>query len=341
MTQAEIKHDYFTANMMNHVTWIPSKATQKIAQQLGLVFKSNHGKLVIYASSENENDKIVLNEKLRSDFCLTFYIQLNEPFWTNLTPISIKKGQVLYFSNKQVVKEKDKFLLHKSPYASIENTIEVTNGLKTLSEDLDDSKLKVNKVDSKNELVSYAIKTKNGQTYIDSRLLEEGQYQITDPNKETHFFLSKTPDSFDAICHLTYSNDWSNGQTIFNKDWTWEPVHFQLNFPTRETFWRYFIPKKSMTNYQGVMVVNEKNKVVFTPQEEVISTSGEPLICFTSQTPITIKQKLENTFQLKKNVGIENRSEGIIIGQLPGPEKETLFRMDKDGNRYSDIYINF
>ena len=46
-------------------------------------------------------------------------------------------------------------------------------------------------------------------------------------------------------------------------------------------------------------------------------------------------------FQLKKNVGIENRTEGIIINKLPTAAKEMLYRVDEKGNRYSDIYINF
>ena len=118
-------------------------------------------------------------------------------------------------------------------------------------------------------------------------------------------------------------------------------MKFDLSFPARETYWRYFFLKEGLSLFEGVKISDENGVEVFTTGNEVTVDSGEKMICYTSIAPINLKQKMDGYFQLKKNVGIDNRTEGIIISKLPTPEQETLFRVNEKGIRFSDIYINF
>ena len=343
LTQIGIKHHYFGAVSLSSTVWVPSNETRILGKKLGLIFKSVNGVLNIYASCETVGSKKILDYKLQDRFALTFFIQLNQQYWSNFTPVKAEKGSALYFSNEEIRKDGENYFLQKKNDVSEDDTIKLVSSISTLlfdGQNVETSELA--KKDGTQESYDYGIKLVNNSLSINSRLLDEGEYELkSNEGKVENFFLLKDASSYDGICHLVFSPDWGGENKLINEDWSWNKMDFELSFPSRETFWRYYFSKKGLSLFEGVEVLDENGEDVFNSGNDVIIHSGEEMVCFTSKEPIKLKQKMDVHFQLKKNVGVENRSEGVIINKLPTPEKETLFRVDEKGIRYSDIYINF
>jgi hypothetical protein len=343
LTQLSIKHQFFGPNLLKNVEWVPSSQSLLIAKKLGLLFKSNNGVLSVFASAEINDSKKVLDFRLQDDFSLTFYIKNNEQYWSNLTPVNIPKEETLFFSNEIINKEGSNFYLQNKAEVSVVDSIKYISDINKLSlKHLDPNSAKLSRIESKKELLEYGLKSKHDELYLDERLLDEGLYEIEDKEGNLiSFFLLKDKSPLDGICHLVFSPEWGGEYNIINSDWTWNSMALELNFPTRETYWRYFFPKENLTHFEGVTILSEDGNLAFNSGNEVEIHGDKMMVCYTSIEPIKLKQKMDVYFQLKKNVGIENRTEGIIINKLPTPAKETLYRVDEKGNRYSDIYINF
>lgn len=343
LTQLRIKHLFFGTHSLANVEWVPSGESLLLAKNRGLLFKTNNGILSILASTEVNDSIKKLDYRLQECFSLTFYIKNNEQYWSNFTPIDVPKGETLFFSNRVINKKGNNYYLQKQEEVSEMDTIQYVSDVTKLSLlGIDNDSAKLSKVERTKELLTYGLKTNNNLLYLDDKLLDEGQYEIED--KEgflISFFLLKDRIPFDGICHLVFSPDLEGEYNIINPDWTWNSMTLELNYPSRETYWRYFIPKENISLFEGVSILSEEGNFVFDSGSEVEVNGNKLMICFTSKEPIKLKQKMDVYFQLKKNVGIENRTEGIIINKLPTPGKETLYRVDKIGNRYSDIYINF
>ena len=343
LTQLSIKHQFFGSNLLNNVEWVPSSQSLSLAKNLGLFFKSNNGVLSILVNTELNDSKKVLDFRLQDDFSLTFYIKNNEQYWSNLTPVDIAKDETLFFSNEIINKENSNFYLQNKAEVSVADSIKYISDVNKLSlKNLDPNSAKLSQIKSSKELLEYGLKSNNDELRLNDKLLDEGLYEIEDKEGNIlSFFLLKDKSPLDGVCHLIFSPEWGGEYNIINSDWTWNSMTLELNFPTRETYWRYFFPKENLTLFEGVTILSEDGKPAFNQGDEVNVYGSKAMICYTSIEPIKLKQKMDVYFQLKKNVGIENRTEGIIINKLPTAAKEMLYRVDEKGNRYSDIYINF
>ena len=338
LSQIEIQHDYFKGHALSSAEWIPSEFTKATARNLGLAYKSSQGKLKILASTQDDGDKIVLSDKLRDPFFLTFYLKFNEPYWSNLTTISTHKNKCFLFTNLNKKGNDEVESLHTGDFVTESDLIEIVRGTHYPLSKFKIDGIQIKSPYSNGNLSSSFITQINELPYLKTKPLDEGFYEIADPSGKKHeVFIVKDKVNFDGICHLAFSQEFGG---IINKDGGWNKCNFLLKFSALSTYWRYYLPMTKIDHFEGVKILNETEKEQFNNGEEVEMINGDKMICFTSTSPIQLQENTGPIFQLKKNVGVENKSEGVIINRLPKPEKATLFRQDRKGNRYSDIYIN-
>ncbi|WP_422003589.1 hypothetical protein [Roseivirga pacifica] len=335
LSQVAFRHDYFHNQRLNSLEWIPSKATERLAKNCGLIFKPAKDSLKILASTDADNNN-QLSDWLREDFSLTFFISFNEPFWSNISEVSKPNNKCFYFTNIDKDATSSEVLLHQNELVTSEDLVEPVNQLIYALGTAESGEFKIvqgiNGVDC-----SFAIKQIDNQYILDTKPLDEGIYNLT--QGETlikKLFISKQAGQFDAICHLAFSKDF--GDTI-NADWTWGFKSFKVRFGTKATYWRYFLPYEKMEDLEGIQIINGIKDQVFNTGEKV-AIQERDMIQFTSLSPIKLEEKRERGFQLRKNMGVRNKSEGVVISRLPEPEKTSLYRVDEQGNKYTEIYIN-
>ena len=131
--------------------------------------------------------------KLQDRFALTFFIQLNQQYWSNFTSIQAGKGRTFYFSNEDIRKEDERYLLQKKNEVSEEDTIQLISSMNEvlIAGDSVES-IKLEKRDGANESHDYAIKLINNKLSLNTRLLDEGAYELNhQEGKVEHFFFTK------------------------------------------------------------------------------------------------------------------------------------------------------
>ena len=336
LTSVEIRHEYFKSELINSTVWTPTNHTVRTLRNLGLSFKAANGRLRILASVEKtENGDTILDERLNNPFQLSFFIQFNQPYWSNFTPLSAKGNRIFCFHNGL---GKDSLLLTQSGDKATKEDLVLKTGqshypLKAFEKE----GIQIKKTGEDENIASYAIKEINNESFLESKVLDEGLYHIIDTqNKSESLFINRDKSNAEAICHLIFDK---NRGDIIQADRSWQTKNFQINFSSLDSHWRYYFPLEKIQEYEGVRVLNGVREEVFD-QGEIVAINGSNMIRFTSLKPIRMVQHGDQTFQLRRNVGVSNRSEGVIIDRLPQPQKQKLFRQDSQGNRYSDIYIN-
>lgn len=337
LARVEIRHEYFKNELLHSASFTPSSQTITTLRNLGLTYKTSNGLLKVLASTEKtEDDSIVLDERLNDPFQLTFFIHFNQPYWSNFTPVSADRNKVFCFYNRKE-ENNTSLLLHKEATASTDDlTLKFGQSHYPLKS-FEVEGIQIIKTGEETNVATYALKDLNSDTFLETKSLDEGLYTITDTaGKSESLFINRDKSNAQAICHLTFDKNWG---TLINEDRSWQSHTFQINFSTRNNHWRYYFPLEKINEFEGVRVLNGVRDEVFDQGQEV-DVDGRSMLRFTSLSPIKMVQHGDQTFQLRRNVGISNRSEGVVVDRLPQPEKTELFRQDSQGNRYSDIYIN-
>ncbi|GEM_PF-4392007 len=332
LTTIDIKHDYVDGEALKSIGWLPSEETARVAKNLGLSFKSTNGRLTILASSYKENGKVYLGEKLRDPFFLTFYIQFNDALWSNYTPLSASKTHKFFFSNRLA----DDNPLVSDEMVGMNNLVQTSHVGQILLSNQDFKELILTKL-GESENHNYAIKQELENSIINGRILDEGYYELSSKDDRSTFFLKKDKTPCDGILHLLVNPE---SELLVQTDCSFTPSAYSIHFPVKETKWRYIFTKEKLEELQGIRILNGVKEAVFNEGEDV-NINGLDMLRFTSNSPIALKEKTGQHFQLRKNVGIEDKSEGVIISRLPSPDKTTLYRVENNGEQYSDIYINF
>jgi len=342
LCKVAIYHHYYGIDPLGSIAWLPSSSTVQMARNRGVIFKSTHAGVDLYASCRYENNAYFLDYPLQEAFSLIFYISFNDSYWSNITALHLKeKNKKWYFSNVDAVdREGELHTLHKEKYVSLTNQIvTVEKGVRySLGTSLQEE-VAVYKKGNSIENLSFLIETINGETFLNTRIMDEGSYLIKEGEKwREEVFVTDAGVSYDAICQLFFDPSLANN--ILHQNWSWKSTSFQIRYDSLKTYWQYVFPKEKLEDIEGLQLVDAKHQEVFSePSEGVID--GKAIFSFTSTEPIALERETTHAFQLKKNVNIPTKTEGVVINRLPTPSKEVLYRLDNEGNKYSIIYINF
>jgi len=334
LAQITCTHESYGDRLWTDVELVPTRRTSKLASNLGLLFRMSGGKIQVLANSVRENDQLLLEEKLRDKLNLSFYIRIKDSYWSNFTNFTLDKSEIFYVSNREKFEEQDSSLVHGD--LGDDALLQYMQGAQISLDGYDIESLALHGGEEYN--VSSLVSSVNGSNYLNTRNLEEGKYELTDGGDNSiTFYLTEEDAGHDGVFELSLDP----GQHVINEDWTWNYSQYQISFQGNKTIWKYFFPKKKMEQFAGVRIFGEGEKDLFGEGEETVIYTGDEMICFSSQKELLLEATPNNFYQLRKNVNVDNRSEGIIINQLPTPDLKKLVRVGKDGAMYSELYINF
>ncbi len=325
-----IGHEYFAGGTCRSVTWLPSKETEQFCKSRGVILKQNNGQLTVAVGVVKDDDgKVTLGYSLQEPFELTFFAKFNEQNWSNITPVSPSRMKRLVFTNEEGG------VLHSEEVVSDQHLTEVMFQ-QSLLEGYNNEKVNLQKLGSEEDC-SNALEQRGEDLYLLTRKLEEGVYTISDGTKEERVFVTSEFPEFDAVFHLVYDPAFGKNN-VLNEDWTWNRKDFKVQFEAKSTYWRYWIPQSGLDGVEGVRIVNGDDSG-FNEGESVMAPNGQEMKLFSSNELLKLLEQPAAYFQLKKNVGVENRSEGVIISRLPIPGKDTIARINDEGKEFSDIYV--
>lgn len=338
LTQFSIRHDYYDGGLVPSLQIVPSAETQGIISNYRMIAKVNKGVYEVGIEVESVDGKKRLVDRLQSPFELIFLIQTNDSLWSNFTEQIPRRNHVYFFSNFATSKGDSVTYLHEESRVGENNQIAVqserfmelsSEGDATLTrhgaEDLD---------------CSYAVIVQNEQRLLDTKTLDEGRYTLTVGDSTQTFFHLKNASTMDGIIHIVVDPANETTDPIVDSQWSLTHSKYSIHFKNRSTYWRYNFPKNQIEHMEGLQVTNGSETEIFSAPEEITAPNGQSMYCFTSLEPLELKNKPNHLLQLKKNVDVENRSEGVVIDRLPGPNKENLYRVGEHGDLISDVFIN-
>lgn len=356
LSHIRVNHLFFSNGLAAVTELVTSRDTLKKARSLGLIIKQSPGDLKILGSVNTEDKIKTIDPALQSNFTLTFYLRITDKHWTNYTNLEKKQNQTLFFSNLNNKKVDDIYALHSTEFASDNDLIDTLHLSPVSINDFELKSPQLVKIGGAFEDCNYAIIPGNETTFLDPKNLDEGLYELKDGDTLVkRYFVQKEPGIFYGICHLVFGDTQGIDQPFADPNGAVTPYTALINFSALSTYWRYFIPAEQLKQFNGIQIksVKESNgngngtaedtaesiENGFTDPKTVKAPNGQEMLCFTSKEEIELREKPTGKLQLRKNVGVENRSEGIIINHLPLPKKESLYRLNENGDRFSDIYI--
>jgi hypothetical protein len=157
---------------------------------------------------------------------------------------------------------------------------------------------------------------------------------------EKSIFISSHTGSCSGIVQIIIAPDKKDLAPVVDSNWVLQTPDFTAHFKNRESLWRYHFTQSNLEHLEGIEITNGGDESPFGKPEETIGPDGKTWILISSNEPLAITEKPNQYLQLKKNMKIENRSEGVVIDRLPVPNKENLYRVGQDGSILTDLFIN-
>ncbi|MCR9173722.1 MAG: hypothetical protein NXI10_14565 [bacterium] len=334
--QLGIAHDFYQGGTDLSVIIQPSYDTQILMKNYRVLSKMNRGKLEIAAEAEMVDGNSVLSERIQEPMELWFTLRLTDSYWSNYTDFLPSEKHIYFFSNKSNKETDEDILLHSGERASEENEMELI-GTTTL-ELPGDASVTLKKQGISEDDRTAAIISVQDKQLLQTKSLDEGIYTLTVDGQERNFIHLKNNANVHGAVQILV--DPSSANDIVASDWTLQSPEFKIHFKNRSTFWRYLISSKEIEHFQGLRITNGSSESPFGEPEQAIGPDGKERLLFASSEPLSITSKPTQFLQLKKNMNIENRSEGVVIDRLPVPNKENLYRVGEDGTILTDLFIN-
>ncbi len=332
-----VLHDFYQGSQDLSVSVRPSYDTQKLMNNFRMLSKMNHGKMEVGAEAEIVGEDSVLSDRIQEPMELLFTVELNDPFWANYTDY-IPESNVYFFSNSDTSVDEDVIALHASDRVSEENQIELI-GTTTL-EFPGDSEVKLTRLGLAEEDRTQAILTVQDKQILQTKHITEGKYLLTVDGEERRFVHLNNNANVHGVVQILIDPENEQYTSILTSDWKMRSPDFKIHFRNRSTVWRYLISNDELEHLEGLQITNGGGKSPFGLPEQTKGPDGGDRLLFTSKEPLELTAKPTQFLQLKKNMNIENRSEGVVIDRLPVPNKENLYRVGEDGTILTDLFIN-
>lgn len=330
-----VTHDFYDGGLDPAVLISPTSATQHVLRNYGMLAKMNRGKLEVGAEVESTDDGLALAARIREPMELMFTMQIKDPHWGNYTELLPNQGKVYYFSNRNTTTTENGVLLHPTPQASEGDQMVVTTSLRFSTEDT----VTLLRKGIEDENRSTAIQTREQHKIVESRHLEEGLFESSVNGETQHTILSQTAPNQGIIQVLIDPNADAFAK-VFDSNWILQSPDFKVHFSNRKSIWRYHFTQKNLEHLEGIQITNGGTDSPFASPEETTGPDGNTWMLIASNEPLAITSKPTQFLQLKKNMNIENRSEGVVVDRLPVPNKENLYRVGEDGTILTDLFIN-
>lgn len=331
-------HDFYQGGPDLSVVIQPSYDTERLMSNLRMIHRMNRGKLEIGAEAEIHDDKSILSDRIQEPMEFWFALQIKDSYWGNYTDFLPENRQVYFFSNTKTIATEEATLLHASERVSEENQIQLI-GTTTL-EMPGDANVNLTRFGLSEEDCTGVIATLQDKQILQTKHLSEGLYVLDVDGTTREFVHLKNNAHVSGVIQIIVDPNASNTAPIVESDWSLISPEFKMHFKNRSTVWRYLISNKELEHMEGLSITNGGDESPFGAPEPTKGPDGGDRLLFTSKVPLEITSKPTQFLQLKKNMNIENRSEGVVIDRLPVPNKENLYRVGEDGTILTDLFIN-
>ncbi|GAB5417900.1 MAG: hypothetical protein Crog4KO_23520 [Crocinitomicaceae bacterium] len=337
LLQLSVLHDFYDGGIDPGIQIVPTPATKQLLNNYRMITRVNQGKLQIAAEVNATDDGVTLQEHLQSPFEMVFTLQFRDAYWVNYTAQLPDEGKKYFFTNRNHSEEDDHTNLHAELRVSESDQIKMLSNT-TLTYP-NETEVTLVRKGLKEEDRSAAIKTVQNKKYINTQNLEEGLYEINENGNATTVFITGA-ENMHGIFHLLVDPSSNDFAPVLDENWTLQSPDFTAHFKNRSTRWCYYFTKSNLEHLEGLQITNGTEETYFGKPEDTMGPNGKSMIRIASNEPLEITSKPTQHLQLKKNMNIENRSEGVVIDRLPVPNKENLYRVGKDGSILTDLFIN-
>lgn len=332
-----IRHDFYDGDIDSAVQIVPTPETKRLLNNCRMLSKMNKGKLEIGAETMATDDGAVLIDRIQEPMELAFSIHLKDSFWMNYTDQLSEAGKGYFFSNAAFSEDEEHVLMHATPKVSELDQLQIIGN--TTLEYAVESEISLTRKGLTEEDRSAVIKIVQNKKVIETRKLEEGLYEITEDGTATSVFITQA-DACNGIFHVLIDPNASDFAPVVDANWALQSPDFSAYFKNKSSVWRYHFTQSKLEHLEGIQITNGSEESPFGESSEVIGPDGNTWILISSNNPLAINYKPTQYLQLKKNMNIENKSEGVVIDRLPVPNKENLYRVGEDGNILTDLFIN-
>ncbi len=339
-----VLHDFYEGDIDPNVKIVPTLATKQLLKNYGMLHKADRGRLNIVAEVTSTDNGLVLKEQLQSPLELVFTLQFQDSFWGNYTSLYPDSDKTFFFTNSNYSQEDNHTSLHPQSRVTESDQIKVLS-FKTLTFP-QESEVTLVRKGLKEEDRSAVIKTVQNQKVISTAALDDGLYEITENGSTTRVFIID-PNNFNSnieniqgVFHVLIDPNSSEFAPVVDTNWALQSPEFSVHFKNRSSLWRYYFTKSNLEHLEGLQITNGSEETSFGAAEDTVGPNGQPMILISSNEPLEITDKPTQHLQLKKNMNIENRSEGVVIDRLPVPNRNNLYRVGEDGSIFTDLFIN-
>jgi hypothetical protein len=339
LASLSIGHESFANQIWKSMTFVPSDSSIQFAKNSGLIFKPFQGGVHVLVNSTTNKNKWYLHELLQENWCISFLLRIDDPYWSNYTELNIAEDELVYLSNGLDFNRDQ--VWNTAWYSDKLKVNKLHKGDLIAIDDFDVASLEL--IGRETYQMDSLLFNQNGKRFLKTKVLDEGSYQLKDSKKkEFNFYLiaNRQPiiGVFDFEINLANANIIDG---VKKNDWSYERKEIRVNFNSRKTIWKYMIPKHKIEQFSGVKIQSVNGAADFDTGKEIQHDTGDTMVCYSSIKALAYEESTNKSFQLKKNVNTKNRSASILINQLPVPELNTLYKVDKKGVKYSEVYINF
>lgn len=333
------KHTYYAENPGRELKFIPTEATSRLINKIGMLLRQDEKGLHILCDGER---KEALQMKLeQSNLKFTFWLYSNNPYFINVTDLSTESaGKVLYLKNPADAK-KNSIKLHKEDYVGVKDIYAIRNN----SFDFPTEENKPSKVTLKNEKGEVILdkQVDPGYSLTSFKGLAEGGYQLFLNDKEKEKFIAiaerinKPPLAFVEITFSKAMKDEVLAKLTRDEDIP--QYEFDINFKARQTYWQYLVVSKYHKNIEEASVYSESKDVKFKGPKETALVDGTKAFSFESNVSLPLKEYSDFHFQLRKKNG--NSANKVLVRRLPVPPIDSIKPESRDENSkvFSEIII--
>ncbi len=335
----QTKHHYYKDAKGGGFQLKPTENTQKIMQKMSMMLKSSDGQThILYDVGNIDRSEKYLSEN--PDTSLQFLLYSNEPYLMNITQLPPEGiGKILYFRNKaeetflsqqDLVSSKD-FYNCRSQNSSYLNT--QNKSIEIQLKDAQGTEIWKKQVGAKQK------------TTVPLGNLPSGIYNLSESNKETekfvYLFKEFSPIPL-ALVEIDFRNKLGKAllDKIRNQD-SIRPWKFEIQFETRQTYWKYFIVPKYETGLEDLSIDPGKTKVDFKGPTDAQLPNGQMAYLFESAQALPIQQAGLFEFQLIQNKDNKGKKNKRIVQRLPLARANAIKPENRDESAkiYSEIYV--
>jgi hypothetical protein len=363
--RVSIKHRFYNSSKeeCRDFAMAPTSTTVSLMRRLGLLFKDEGtGFSVLYNKNHETSLLEWLKRQKNKDKQLwtrfSFVLTSNNPYFVNRTKIPINTNastKNFYFTNQDAHRPEGgqgKAILNPNGYVSEESQFEVANTQVAIEVSDDTSEVEV--CDVSNEVVlrksryeepNAAMEGASKVMYLDMAHLPEDLYTIRCLSREgdpigTDLKVVYHPMSPSPLCliNLLFTNPTGEPEGIypvasFDSGNSISPVHYELVFKERSTFWNYYIIPRGSKPLEGLRIVNldpGPSAPCYQPFDGpccVRLANGAKAYRFVSKEPLQLVQQPQVRFQLQGRRSSLLGASDILMDRLPAASVQQVLPM--------------